>query len=137
MYHLYNREKIIELRQHRLAYRGIEKKLIGKTSLRGYLHDMDKLILLHFFSEYITEIIHMRLNRHHLYTCKKEKDYLYMIIDWESKRLCSKEKELNAYDTMRFFYPNLIDILLPILKEFKMDMDTIDYNRKIEFKHLF
>lgn len=135
--YIFNKEKIEEIKQHRLAYRGVERKLIGKSSFRGYVHDLDKLILLHFFSEYATERLHKYFNRHHLYTCKKEKDYLYMIIDWESKRLCSKERQLNAYDTMRYFYPNLKEILLPILKEFKIDMTTTDYNKYIEFKHLF
>ena len=47
-----------------------------------------------------------------------------MIIDWECARYTKPDKQLNAYDTLYKFYPNLEKEILPILKEFKLDHKT-------------
>ena len=42
------RYKIKYSLEHRKAFLDLEKKLLGKNTVRGYLHDLDKIILYHF-----------------------------------------------------------------------------------------
>jgi hypothetical protein len=40
-----------------------------------------------------------------------------MIIDWECARFTKPDKPLDAYQTMKKFYPDLEQRLLPLFKE--------------------
>ncbi len=110
---------------HKLAFLRIERQLLGHNTLRGYMHDIDKLLLLYplalitghnkkWASHY-----HRKYNRHHTenrYT-KTRRDYIEMIIDWECARYTKTDKPLNAYETMNKYYPELKPYLLPIMRE--------------------
>jgi hypothetical protein len=40
-----------------------------------------------------------------------------MVLDWESARYTKPDKPLNAYDTLYAYYPEMSDVILPILEE--------------------
>lgn len=109
---------------HRKAFKQVEKQLFGKISLRGYLHDLDKIILYPFLGKKLTSKIHNNFARHHLKRAKTYKDFKEMVIDWECARYTKPDKPLNAYDTLYKYYPQLINIILPILKELNLAYNT-------------
>ena len=64
---LYNRFKKLKYTlSHRKAFRLIEAELFGKTSLRGYLHDLDKVFMYPLLGVKLTSKIHRRFSRHHI-----------------------------------------------------------------------
>lgn len=93
-----NIRKIIE---HKKAFLEKEKLLLGKNTISGYLHDIDKLFLCLFFNEDIADKIHKHFSKHHVenvmkqytydtaisFASKNKKNITEMIIDWE----CSKD----------------------------------------------
>lgn len=105
---------------HRKAFRKVEKQLFGRISLRGYLHDLDKVFLYPLLGKDITSKIHRRFAHHHIRCAKTKKDFQQMVVDWECARLTKPDKPLNAYDTLYAFYPQLEEKILPILKEVKL-----------------
>lgn len=112
-------------KEHRKAFRKIEKKVLGRNTLRSIVHDLDKVILYNFLEHSKVKKIHRITARHHDNKIKKNKnDYIEMIIDWECARYTKPDKPLNAYDTLYKFYPNLEKEILPMLKEFNLDHHT-------------
>lgn len=109
---------------HRKAFRQVEKKLFGRVSLRGYLHDLDKIILYPFLGKKLTSKIHKNFSHHHLKKAKTYKDFKEMVIDWECARYTKSDKPLNAYNTLYKYYPQLTNTILPILKELNLICNT-------------
>lgn len=112
--------------KHKMAFLKIEHQLLGHNTLRGYLHDMDKVLYLYpvalLFNKDRKWIKskHRQNNRHHVES-KHEKsynDYVEMIIDWECARFTKPDKPLNAFQTMKKYYPDMEPKILPILKKF-------------------
>lgn len=106
--------------KHKKAILDIEKKLLGKNTMRGYLHDMDKLFLYPILGVKLTSKIHRKTSRHHINKAHTNKDYLEMVIDWESARFTKPDKPLNARQTLYKFYPQLEDKILPILNKYNL-----------------
>lgn len=102
--------------KHREAFRIVEKNLRGRVSLRGWLHDLDKVVLKIFLDEETVHNIHTALSRHHNRAHSHE-DYVNMVIDWECARMTKPDKPLNARDTLYKYYPDLESKILPILDE--------------------
>lgn len=120
-----NLEAIKYTKAHRKAFRKIEKEILGKNTWRSLIHDLDKVILYNFLEHSKVKRFHRETARHHDNSIKKKRnDYIEMIIDWECARYTKPDKQLNAYDTLYKFYPNLEKEILPILKEFKLDHKT-------------
>lgn len=111
---------------HRVAFLHHEKQLYGKVSIRGWLHDLDKVFLYALLGKEKTSKIHKKYAGHHRFKAKTEKDFREMVIDWECARYTKPDKPLNAYDTLYRYYPELEDKILPILKELKIDKSNID-----------
>ena len=125
------KERISEIKRnvnytwrHKKAFLKVEKELFGKNTLRGYLHDVDKLFLYLFLSKETTSNIHRRIARHHVDEMSSLEDYKQAMVDWECARYTKPDKPLNAYDTLYKFYPHLEKEILPILKEFNLDYHT-------------
>lgn len=112
-----NEEKKKYTRKHRKAFLMIEKQLIGHNTLRGYLHDLDKLIMLNFVKAETASRIHRKISKHHN-RAKTKKDYTQMIIDWECARYTKPDKPLNARETLAKYYPELTNKVLPIINEY-------------------
>ena len=98
----------------------MEKQLTGKNTLRGLIHDADKIFLyLLPISKKTAHNLHRKSSRHHAESTvkKTKKDYVEMIIDWECARYTKPDKPLNAEQTLHKFYPQLKTQIIPILKE--------------------
>lgn len=88
--------------QHKKAYLKVEKKLTGKNSLRGYLHDLDKLILYIFgVPKGIVHNLHVATAPHHIRN-NKIKYPKGAVIDWECAHYTKPDKPFRARD----FYQN-------------------------------
>lgn len=106
--------------EHRKAFLEVEKKLLGHNTIRGYFHDLDKVILKLFLSKDIVQKIHRKHSRHHAKNAYTKQDYIQMIIDWECARYTKPDKPLNARETLYKFYPELESKIIPILEEFNL-----------------
>lgn len=90
-------------------------------------HDMDKLFLYLFYNKKDASCIHRSLTSHHENSLPKNYvDYVEMVLDWESARYTKPDKPLNAYDTLYKYYPSMEENVLPILKEFGLDVSKKD-----------
>ena len=115
--------------KHKMAFLRVEHDLLGHNTWRGFSHDTDKFLWLYPVAlitgrdKNWVKAQHRKNNRHHV-ECPKERtrsDYIEMIIDWECARFTKADKQLDAYDTMKKFYPQLQDVILPLLREFNLD----------------
>ena len=97
------RYKIRYSLEHRKAFLALEKKLLGRNTLRGYLHDVDKIILYHFFPTEFVHTCHQWWSKHHEHRAKTHDDFVQMVIDWECARITKPDKPLDAYDTLYKF----------------------------------
>ena len=118
------RYKIRYSLEHRKAFLALEKKLLGKNTIRGYLHDVDKIILYHFLPTEFVHTCHQWWSKHHERRAKTHNDFVQMVIDWECARITKPDKPLDAYDTLYKFYPHMEDKILPILKELNIAHDN-------------
>lgn len=101
--------------KHKIAFLKIEKRYLGRISIRGLLHDLDKVFLYLFLSKESVSRIH-RKRRHH--SPKTINDYKEMMIDWECARYTKPDKQLNAEDTLYKLYPHLEIIMLPLIRKY-------------------
>lgn len=113
-------------KEHRKAFKKIEKELLGHNTWRSIVHDIDKIILYNVWPHKKVKEFHRNTARHHVESKSKKfkNDYIEMIIDWECARYTKPDKPLNAYDTLYKIYPALEDKILPILRELKLDHHT-------------
>ena len=118
------RHKILYSWKHRKAFLKLEKEILGKNTIRGYLHDVDKIILYHFLPTEFVHICHQWWSKHHERRAKTHTDFVQMVIDWECARFTKPDKPLDAYDTLYKFYPHMEDKILPILKELNIAHDN-------------
>ena len=116
--------------EHKKAFKKVEKEFLGHNTWRSIVHDIDKVILYNFWEHKRVKEFHRKTARHHVENnIKKRKgDYIEMIIDWECARYSKPDKPLNAYDTLYNLYPDLEEIILPILKEFNIAHTTYKEN---------
>ena len=114
-------------KEHRKAFRKIEKEILGHNTWRSIIHDLDKVILYNICSHKKVKNFHRSTARHHVENNikKTRADYIEMIIDWECARYTKPDKPLNAYDTLYKWYPELEKEILPILEEFNIAHHTI------------
>ena len=92
--------------RHKKAFLKVEKELLGKNTIRGYLHDVDKLILYPILGKKTAHKIHRKYARHHYGNAKTIKDKHQLVIDWECARYTKPDKPLGAIEYLRLRYPN-------------------------------
>lgn len=95
---------------HKKAYLKTEKELTGKNTLRGYLHDLDKLIM------YIIGVpretahnIHVATAPHHI----RNNHIKYpkgAVIDWECARLTKPDKPLTSREYYELSCPKMPEV---------------------------
>ena len=114
-------------KEHRKAFKKIEKEILGHNTIRSIVHDLDKVILYNVWPHKKVKNFHRTTARHHIESRVKKNraDYIEMIIDWECARYTKPDKPLNAYDTLYKWYPELENEVLPLLKEFNLDYHTV------------
>lgn len=112
-------KKLVYTLRHKVAFLKVEKQLLGHNTLRGYLHDLDKVFLFLLpIPNKTVQRFHRNHARHHDNDIPKtHDDYVEMVIDWECARFTKPDKPLNAEQTMEKFYPHLRNEITPILKE--------------------
>lgn len=115
--------------EHKKAFLKVEKILRGKNTLRGYLHDTDKLFLYLFFDKKKVHKIHRNKSRHHTIKARTKEDYIQMAIDWECARITKPDKPMNAYETLYALYPEIEDQMLEAFKTLKITDKHIDYDQ--------
>lgn len=102
--------------RHRCAFRKTEKHLLGKNTLSGWLHDIDKVFLYPILGARLTSAFHRKLSAHHVPRCmKKEKWIVQAIIDWECARCTKPDKPLNARKTLLKYYSSYFEEVNPVL----------------------
>lgn len=110
-----NKEKIKYTLKHKAAFLKVEKELLGKNTIRGYLHDFDKVILCLFLPYPTVKHIHKTYSKHHG-RAKTHKDYVQKVIDWECARYSKEDKQMSAREYIEV-RPELREIMLPIFEE--------------------
>lgn len=114
-------DDIVYTWKHKIAFLKIEKALLGHNTLRGYLHDLDKIFMYLVMSHQAAHNIHVAHARHHHVKAHTQADYLEMVIDWECARYTKPDKPLNAFETLNKYYPQLRWEILPILERYGLN----------------
>ena len=57
--------------EHKKVYLNIEKQLLGRNTFRGYIHDLDKILLYPFLEKATLTKNHRKIAGHHLNKDKK------------------------------------------------------------------
>lgn len=111
---------------HRREVYRLGNELRVKESLLDslWMHDIDKLIVYLFRDKQETQNIHRLLNRHHNRNETDKEVLVEMLLDWESARFTKPDKPLNAYDTMKKYYPDMETKMLPIMEELGLNHST-------------
>ena len=82
--------------QHKKAFLQVERDLLGKNTIQGYLHDTDKLFMYIIgVPKNLAHKIHVSIAPHHIRK-GKVKSPMQAIIDWESARYTKPDKPLSA-----------------------------------------
>lgn len=98
---------------------------------RAKYHDLDKMTMYLFWSKNASSDFHRNTNRHHLSEYGGNLndisyyDKMEAVFDFECAALTKWDKPLNAFDTMKKWYPQLENELLPILQKLHMDSSYI------------
>lgn len=111
---------------HRREVYRLGNELRVKESLLDslWMHDIDKMIIYLFRDKKDTQQIHRVLNRHHNRNETDKEVLVEMLLDWESARFTKPDKPLNAYDTMKKYYPDMETKMLPIMEELGLNHST-------------
>ena len=104
---------------HKKAYLQVERKLLGRNTIQGYFHDLDKIFLYLIFDKKMVAKLHRGYSRHHNKAYKYD-HYLQMVIDWECARLTKLDKPLNARETLNKYFSYLKGEVEPILDYYKL-----------------
>lgn len=103
--------------EHKKMVLRLEKELLGRNTINGYLHDLDKLFLYLLFTKKETSKIHRKYSRHHQGNHKSKADIVNACIDWESARYTKPDKQETAREYLETYIPHLKEIYLPVMKE--------------------
>lgn len=106
--------KIRAIREHRLAYRQCSRSYLGRVTVSGWLHDLDKIFLLRLgLRPEMVSRLHRRVSLHHDGTAFVNK--VGAVIDWECARHTKPDKPLNARKTLAVHYPEHTEKIKPVI----------------------
>lgn len=103
--------------EHKKAFLECERNLIGKNTLLGYLHDVDKLFLYLIFTKKETSKIHRKFSSHHTGNHRKEKHIEQALIDWESARISKPDKQETPKEYLLNYIPEHKEVYKPMMKK--------------------
>lgn len=118
-----NREHIRYTLKHKKAFLETEKYLLGHNTVRGFLHDLDKIFMYLVTSkkhEKKVSRFHRNHSRHHPTKARTKSDYIQMVIDWECGRFTKPDKPMTARQTLFALYPEMKSVIIPILDELNL-----------------
>lgn len=103
--------------KHKKAFLKTEKEYLGKNTLTGYFHDLDKLIMYIIgVPKQLVHNIHVATAPHHVRN-GKVKNPAAAVIDWECARFTKPDKPLNARDYYESFFVKKQNIRIPEIEE--------------------
>lgn len=108
---------------HKQAFMGTQISLMGHLTLRGILHDTEKLVLYAYYWKREASELHKEYSRHHYGNCIDKEDLIECVIDYECARVTKADKPLNAYQTIMTRRPRTYSHLKPILQELGIDSE--------------
>lgn len=105
--------------EHKLAFLVREHNLTGHYSLRGIFHDWEKPFLYlcpWMTSEAEIQIRHRASSPHHdgCIATSKIEHLIEMYLDWDCAAITKPDKPLDAFETLVHFYPDSINVMLPV-----------------------
>lgn len=103
--------------KHKIAFLSVENELLGRNTIRGYLHDIDKLILYPILGVKVSHNLHIKYSKHHIKNVKTKCDKIQMIIDWECARYTKPDKPLSAIEFINKYIKENKTELLNIAKD--------------------
>lgn len=110
-----NLSKIKYTLRHRKAFISTQKALLGKVTLSGFFHDMDKAFLLSLgVDKKLCSKIHRFLSPHHTEGLTLTQNYLDMVVDWQCASITKPDKPLNARGTCQKYYHGIANKIIPI-----------------------
>lgn len=96
--------------QHKKAFLKVEKDFCGKNSIRGYFHDLGKLIMYAIgIPKNTVHKIHVKTSPHHLRNGRL-KQPLMAVIDWECARYTKPDKPLSAREYYEKCCPKIPEV---------------------------
>lgn len=101
--------------KHKRAFLRVEKQLLGYNTLRGYLHDLDKVILYPILGKELTSKLHKKWSRHHN-RARTIQDMMEVVCDWECARFTKEDKPLSAREFLYKHNQDVINRFEPILQ---------------------
>lgn len=118
--------------KHKIAFLRVEKRMLGHNTIRGYLHDLDKIVMYLVMNAQKAHKIHTSRAKHHHKNAKTRKHRIQMLIDWECARFTKSDKPLDAWETMYKYYPELELELKPLMFEFSLDKGRVKPDDTVE-----
>lgn len=103
--------------RHKKAILKLEKQILGKNTIQGYLHDTDKLFLYLLFTKKETSRLHRKYSKHHQGNHKTKADVVNAVLDWESARMTKPDKPETAREYLEKAIPHLKYIYIPVMEE--------------------
>lgn len=85
------------------------------------MHDIDKIWLyIRYNDDNIIQKKHRENNDHHVETKHPTVNSMELIIDCECARYTKPDKQMSAYDTIEKYYPQYLEVCLPILIQLRL-----------------
>lgn len=102
---------------HRAAYRAVERQLLGRVTLNGVFHDLDKFLLYLFgLPTETAHAIHKRLSSHHVKN-GRIKNPVGAVIDWECARYTKPDMQSTAFEYYKKTFPKGLPFIEETLKK--------------------
>lgn len=114
--HWGNEAAIKYTREHRKAFRLVEKQLLGYNTMRSLFHDLDKLGMYQYMPTTRAHNIHVKNTRHHE-LAQTYHDHVQSVIDYECACLTKKDKPLRAREFIYAKKQDSISLYEPILQD--------------------
>lgn len=103
--------------EHKKAFLKAEKDLLGRNTLSGYLHDVDKLFLYLVYTKKEVSKIHRSYSKHHTGNHTNEKHIEQALVDWECARYTKADKQETPKEYLLAYIPQHKETYKPMMKK--------------------
>ncbi len=103
--------------EHKKSFLKVEKQLLGRNTLSGYMHDIDKLVLYLVFTKKEVSKIHRKYAKHHTNNHKSDRDIEQALIDWECARYSKPDKQESPKEYLLKYIPQHKEEYKPMMKK--------------------
>lgn len=112
-------ERIVKIKKifaHKKQFLKVEKRILGRVSIDGVLHDLDKAFMTLFLPMEWVKPIHQRLSRHHITPSSSIYWIRQAVIDWECSGATSPDFPWTAREYLAMFRKDLIGVVNPVMR---------------------